>query len=108
MISKLKHYHREFLNPENGIAAMELDIKLSIDPENKRYPFFEGDITLTDCNRLVSLDFGVYIEDDANKVSNFEERLQKLDTLIANLQDFREMYIEAADLYKEAVDKVNV
>lgn len=58
--SNHRHYSRTFLNRpgENGLAAVLAEIEAGDTDDN--YVDFSAHLTLSDCNRTVMLDFGVY------------------------------------------------
>ena len=67
-----KYQSRKFLNSKYGLAAIEVNCNVcdwSMDV----------DVTLSDCNRNISLDFNVYREKDYN------ERIKKLSLIIDEL-----------------------
>ena len=76
---------RKFLNKKDGLAAIECAIEVS------NYSV-TADVSITDCNRKVSLDFCVY---DAK---GYDVKLDKLELIISELA---EMYTTMA-MYKEA------
>lgn len=72
-----KKYHtRKFLNKSRGIACIEIDA--SYEPWN-----FNCDVTITDCNRRIDLDFSMW------EPKNVKEKLDKLDLLINELTNLR-------------------
>ena len=75
---------RKFLNKKDGLAAIECAIEVS------NYSV-TADVSITDCNRKVSLDFCIY---DAK---GYDVKLAKLELVISELA---EMYTTMA-MYKE-------
>ena len=76
---------RKFLNKKEGLAAIECGIDVS------NYCVNAG-VSITDCNRKVSLDFCIY---DAKE---YDAKLAKLELVINELA---ELYT-TMDMYKEA------
>lgn len=75
----LKEYHSHgFLNSDKGTAIFEA--KTDYYHEN----FCYGNFTLTDCKRQIDLDFD-YVD-----AKTKAERLEKIDNLIKQLQQFKE------------------
>lgn len=95
-----KYYVRKFLNAERGTALIEVDGRVSFDKDGvKRY--IDGDVSITDCSRKISLEFYSYLgadrpsyEDDATVA----DRLDKLDLLITELALFRAWYADNAEI----------
>ena len=73
-MNKKKHYVRTFLNKGEGLAAIEISADDS-------YNYKENNVTLSDCHRSITLDFG--FKDKKGK----KEKLAKLYGIIAELQD---------------------
>ena len=70
-------YHsRKFLNSKKGIAAIECSAEM----ESK---WCNVGVKITDCNRMVNLDF------DFNTIKDFKEKRAKLLILISELQELR-------------------
>lgn len=74
-----KEFHkREFLNPTNGMAAIEAKVQYY-------HPnFVYANFAVSDCNKVVNLDF-----DFSNKEEK-ADRLYKIEMLIAQLSKFKE------------------
>lgn len=89
---ELSYNSRKFLNKKSGLAAIEAYIDLDK---------FDGGINasfdVADCNRKVSLEF--YIYDYKDKSVN--EKLNKLDLLIAELLEFKLKLNEYISVGKE-------
>jgi len=62
-MSKAKYYSRSFLNKKEGTAFIESSIELT------DYCVY-ADVAVADCNRKVTLDFGVYAVKDYDLVRN--------------------------------------
>lgn len=71
-MAKKKYHVRKFLNKTKGIACIEVDA--SYTAWN-----FDCSVTLTDCNRRIDLDFGMW------KAKDVKDRVAKLDLLIGEL-----------------------
>ncbi len=90
----MKFHNRGFLNKESGMAAFEYEV--SIDEDFHRdYPYVQGDFTLSDCNRQVSLDFCIHEDKD------IEEKLEKIQLLIRELCIFKKQLGMAAEVFME-------
>lgn len=81
--AKRTYYSRGFLNPEKGVASWEA--KTSHWHENCVDAVFR----VSDCFRTVSLDF------EWDNAKERSEKLQKLETLLAELTKFREDLLNA-------------
>lgn len=81
-MAKKKYHSRKFLNKTNGMAAIEVNADYSAWN-------FDCNVTLTDCNRRIDLDFGMW------GAKNIKEKLAKLDLLINELTSLRE-YLKPA------------
>jgi len=75
-MSKKKYHVRKFLNKKNGMAALEIHA-------NYEAWNFNCDVTISDCNRRIDLDFNMW---GAKQV---KEKLVKLDLLIDELTALR-------------------
>jgi hypothetical protein len=81
-MAKKKYHVRKFLNKTKGIACIEVDA-------NYTAWNFGCDVTLTDCNRRIDLDFNMW---EAKAV---KEKMDKLNLLIFELTNLR-TYLEEA------------
>lgn len=81
-MAKKKYHVRKFLNKSKGIACIEV---------NADYTAwnFNCDVTLTDCNRRIDLDFNMW------QAKNVKEKMDKLNLLISELTNLR-TYLEEA------------
>lgn len=73
-MSKAKYYSRSFLNKKEGTAFIESSIELT------DYCVY-ADVAIADCNKKVTLDFGVFA------VKDYDEKLSKLEKLISELSE---------------------
>jgi hypothetical protein len=80
----MKYYKRGFLNRGIGMAAFEACVDIT---EHER-ACIDATFSITDCNRKVSLDFGVW-EDD------YDDVMFKLKLLQDELKEFEHKMIEA-------------
>ena len=90
-----KKYIRKFLNKKEGTAFIEISSELSI---CERFHSYEGRLKLSDCNRIVTLDFDVNLtEYQYTSIKEIKqeakERLQKakilkecIDQLVEDLE----------------------
>ena len=89
-MAKIKHYSRKFLNKAEGLAAIECSINsLSYSAG------IDASINITDCNRLVCLDFSAY------NAKDIDSRLAKLNLLISEISKVRDIISNNADFIKE-------
>jgi hypothetical protein len=89
-MAKIKHYSRKFLNKAEGLAAIECSINsLSFSAG------IDASINITDCNRLVYLDFSAY------NAKDLDGRIAKLDLLLAEISKVRDIISSNADFIKE-------
>lgn len=96
----MKHYKRGFLNKGEGMAAFEASVSYDEDSVKDwdEYKCIDGDFSITDCSRKISLSFY------ATNAKAAKNSLHKVDTLIAQLQDFRSKLVEGyvlADFVKK-------
>ena len=75
-------YRRKFLNKRKGKALIETGLEVYGDPEDKN---FDAILSITDCNRSVSLELWSRFKDKAD-VTNC---LFKLDTLLDEIGNLR-------------------
>ena len=93
-MAKIKHYSRKFLNKAEGLAAIECSINsLSYSAG------IDASINITDCNRLVYLDFSAY------NAKDLDGRIAKLDLLLAEISKMRDIISNNADFIKEELTK---
>jgi len=87
---KFKKYNsRKFLNSKHGLAAIEVSCDIcdwSMDTN----------VTISDCNRNVTLDFGIWKEKD------YVEKAKKLSLIISELIALQEFMDANVDAYIEA------
>lgn len=89
-MAKIKHYSRKFLNKAEGLAAIECSINsLSYSAG------IDASINITDCNRLIYLDFSAY------NAKDLDGRIAKLDLLLAEISKVRDIISSNADFIKE-------
>jgi hypothetical protein len=69
--------YRTFLNKDGGLAAIEATV------DQGRSEYVEADVTISDCNRQVSLDFSF------GSPRKKKARLAKLDKIILVMQAMR-------------------
>lgn len=86
----MKHYKRGFLNKGEGMAAFEAYVSYdsNVLKDKDEYKCIDGNFSIADCSRKNSLDFY------ATQPKGAKNCLHKVDTLIAQLQDFREKLVE--------------
>lgn len=77
---------RQFLNPVEGIAAVEWHVTLT---EGKRSDSVNASFTISDCNRVVDLDFGAY------RARDIEDTRTKITRLRRNVQAFERALLDA-------------
>lgn len=68
---KDEFYCREFLNEERGLAAVGIEI-------TRTGRYLDCSVTITDCSRLVTLEFNAYDADDPVRVLKKFDRLAEL------------------------------
>lgn len=83
-----RYYTRRFLNPDRGMACIEVDGRAYYGRNNQ---YLDSDISITDCSRKVTLEFFLAPDDVAS--AKFEDRLAKLDMLIEEFVEFRKWYV---------------
>jgi len=81
-----KIIRRKFLNKKEGLAAVETYVTTDFDS-------ISASVEISDCNRKINLDFYTY----SNSIKDNKEKLDKLDTLINMLQEFRSDFIMATE-----------
>lgn len=95
-MAKLKHLSRKFLNKKDGLAA----IQCNVDSYLGDIVPFEASVTISDCFRRVTLDFGAY------EKKQFQPSLDKLNMLIDELSKMRDHIIDHEDEINAAFDRV--
>jgi hypothetical protein len=91
-------YIRQFLNNEghSGLAAMLAEINTGDLGEN--YLDFGADLSISDCNRTVQLDFGVYgTADEAKDRAELRKDLQ-------NARDKAQRFADIVSAFMEGLD----
>ena len=85
-----KTHHRKFLNKDTGMAAVEYTVECE-EYENKRSKKTErnvtADLTLSDCNRQITLDFGVWGSDPKGHVKSRREKVRILEEAVIAFLD---------------------
>jgi len=81
-----KIIRRKFLNKKEGLAAVETYVTTDFDS-------ISASVEISDCNRKINLDFYTY----SSGIKDNKEKLDKLDTLINMLQEFRSDFIMATE-----------
>lgn len=81
-MAKKKYHVRKFLNKSKGIACIEVDA-------NYTAWNFQCDVTLTDCNRRIDLDFSMW------QAKDVKDKIAKLDLLIGELCALK-LYLDEA------------
>lgn len=79
-----KAHHREFLNRGNGMAAVEYNVECEEYKANggsKTERSVMADLTLSDCNRQITLDFGVW-SDSKTMVKGRREKARILEDAV--------------------------
>jgi hypothetical protein len=79
-MEKVNYTSRKFLNPKQGMAAIEASVSTSSYSRSS----VEATITISDCSRQAQLDFCVYNKADA------KAKLAKLNLLGEELRKFKE------------------
>jgi hypothetical protein len=77
---KVNYTSRKFLNPKQGMAAIESSVSTSTFSSSN----IDATITISDCSRQAQLDFGVYSKADA------KARIAKLNLIGEELRKFKE------------------
>jgi len=98
---------RFFLNPKEGVAAASFEVTFMKDFEGK-WPKLdvEASITISDCNRQISLEFEVWNPDDKKEAKRvIRERRAKLKRLKQILDEFVVATNAAYDEMEESLDE---
>jgi hypothetical protein len=110
MPSNASHYSRQFLNNEghHGLAAVLTEVTAG--DKSDTYLDFSASVTVSDCNRTVTLDFGVYggttsKKDRAGLRSEMENARAKAALLKAELDAFVGALDEALGDVEKDLDK---
>ena len=94
-----RQYSRKFLNKHTGMAAIETSFEMN---ENG---FFIGgwdaSVSLSDCNKVVSLDFSVYDEKDIDKA------IHKVTVILEELEKFGNLLLEHRERASESIKEAN-
>lgn len=105
---------RIFLNPKDGVAAASSVARVvdNIKSKNIRWPSIEAEcsIELSDCNRQISLEFGLWLHDtkreNVKEIKELRAKLKRLQDLVNNFADATNVaydYVEARlDAYHKA------
>jgi len=94
MNKKSKYYSRKFLNKSEGMAAIEVIASL----ENW---MFESQVSISDCNRQISIDLSCYAEKD------IKSKLDKLDLMIDELVKLKEFMNNNKENYINNINQRN-
>lgn len=92
MSNKKQVFHRRlFLNDSKGMAALEAEISNhSWEQDGERHVSIEGNFTVSDCYRQISLDLCFDDEESLGKV------VRKLNRLIHAAEDVRDALVKEA------------
>lgn len=90
-----KHNSRKFLNSKHGLAAIETSCDVS-------GWSMDTSVTISDCNRNITLDFSVYREKD------YAEKAKKLALIINELVTVQEFMEANLDTFIEAKKKADL
>lgn len=85
---------RSFLNPRNGMAAIQANVSVY-----KGSTSVDADVRLSDCNRNVSLDFSFDTWNNGGE-QDFRARMRKLDTILDTLHRVRDEMLIAYEVVK--------
>ena len=89
-----KYHSRKFLNKGEGMAAIEISASLES-------WMFESQVTLSDCNRQVSIDLSIYTAKD------LKPKLDKLDLMINELTKLKLFMDSNKDKYIVNINERN-
>jgi hypothetical protein len=90
----MRHKNRLFLNKDEGLAAVEW----FVEAEDFSMLYVSANFTISDCSRKAVLEFDIYGED-----GSLEERVEKVDRIIQQLESFKNALISE---YAAAKDNV--
>jgi len=88
---KYKYHSREFLNEDEGLAAIECTVA-----RYNENPYVDASVAISDCYRTITLDFDMYGEEGA------AAKIQKLELLMEELAKFKDALEEA---YEQALNE---
>jgi len=80
-MKKIKHNSRKFLNKSEGMASIE--VISSVESWA-----FESQVSISDCSRLITLDFTAYSNKD------FKSKVDKLDLIITELSILKQFMLD--------------
>lgn len=110
MSARTRHYSRIFLNVEghHGLAAVLAEVKDGDDSAD--YLDFSATFEISDCNRTVSLDFGVYggtsTQENRDELrADLVNAREKARRLVAELNEFVGALDTALDGVEQDLDK---
>lgn len=93
-----KYRTRKFINRRFGLAAIQINAHFNEYTDKDKngdpytYQYLSAAVTLSDCSQSIRLEF------DASDEKQRKERIEKLDTIIGELQKLREVVaIEITD-----------
>ena len=95
---------RSFLNSDKSLmAAIKFDISYLFKQykSKERYQDLNADLAISDCNRIVNLEFDVY------DGGNVDARIKKAIKLRNTINTFVDEFIEKAELYKVREKEIN-
>jgi hypothetical protein len=83
-MEKLKYHSRKFLNKNKGIAALECNVESYLGDHAP----FDATVSITDCSRKITLDFGAYekkhLKDNLDKLALLIVELTKMQSYLHN------------------------
>jgi hypothetical protein len=85
-MAKVNYNSRKFLNPKQGMAAIECNVEAG----SYLREAVDANVSISDCNRQVQLDFSMYKKEDA------KVKLAKINVIIEELSKFKEQLELAA------------
>lgn len=100
MATKKLLYHRRFLNEGSGTALIETSVEVT-GTEDGEYPWMTATVTLADCSRQISLEFGYCMDETGD--DSYGARMRKINALLTDLHAFRDALIASKKPFDKAV-----
>ena len=98
MATKSKRsYSRKFLNKNTGMASIETSFEMN--SEGFFVGGWDASVAISDCNKVVSLDFSVYDDKDIDKV------IHKITVMLEELEKFGNLLLEHREQASENIKK---
>lgn len=96
-LSNIRHRNKVFLSDsheQGGSVTWNVAADKGVDDDGKKKDPITSTLRITDCYRIV------YLEFDCSKVKHIQKRIDKVDVLLEEITKFKEALLEAQEFHK--------